>query len=368
MKSGHAGFFGGISMQGDDCDLHLSARIMSIKLGEIGIALSEGHIIDAFKNFAFKNFRDGKTGLNLGIRVKTGLRRTQKGVEFSVAVRDSWRVEMLYDEPSGIAELTVLACSPEEGGGATWSKHDLPSGSPSFTRIEKTDGPFEGGCDFCYVSREMSFSHGELWDRSLHIPADRGYYSDGSARWEIRYVSNRTAGRDGSPLCRLFWGNGNVMAEEYGDSLIGRHRAAEDGPAYLEYYPNGTVAAKVFAIHGSVIGEPERFYPSGAPKLEDSRRDISGLDDWRNWYATGAGGGGITLNGGISAICDSISSRLAKESLLSSSKGKVAMSLPRHLGSGIDSPTKNPPIVTTIAGAAPTRISSGGQIALPSRL
>ena len=300
-------------MQGEGCDLHLPSRIFSIKLGEIGVNISEERVIEAYTNFFQK--RGGR--LELGGRTKAGFHQSPSGIEFFVAVRDSWRLEMLYDDSSGNSTITVYSGFRSEDAGVVWDKHDLPSGTASFTKIEKADGPFEGGCDFCFVSEERHFSHGELWDRSLQIPAYRGYYSDGVARWELRYVDGRAAGRDGIPLGKLFWGNGNVMAEEYGDSIVGRNRPLADGPAYLEYYPDGTVACKVFAVKGKVVGDPERFHPCGGRKLGESQRDFQGLEDWRKWRAAGRGSGAIILGTEPSLTADHISSQLAKESLLS---------------------------------------------------
>ena len=298
--SGRGGvFFGGVSVQGDDCELSLAAKIFSLKLAELGVVLSEDGVVGFFKD---RRADDVLRGVASKVRVVGG--RADSGIELSASLKEAWRIEMFYAKEKGVATVTVLACSLEYGNEPAWSRHDLPSGSPSFTQIEKCEDPFGGGGHFCHVARETHFSNGELWDRSLHAPADSGYYPDGTRKWEIRYTAGRRSGRGGEPWCKFFWDNGAVMAEEYGGDLKGRHRSPEAGHAYAEYYPSGDCAGRVFAVDGVRVGQAERFFPDGG-KIDESQWGLEG------WWATSAdSGGGLTLGGEPSLTVDSISSRL----------------------------------------------------------
>jgi hypothetical protein len=129
----------------------------------------------------------------------------------------------------------------------------LPPSDAGKTTVA-TDEDYTGGDQWvplAFVSRELHYAHGLLWDPSPDVAADTHFYMDGSVKWKRRHQGGRMMGRgDHSPAHESYWPGGALQAEEYGSVNFGRHRDPLVGPAYVECHPNGQKALEVFARRG----------------------------------------------------------------------------------------------------------------------
>jgi len=232
-------------MQGENCSRYLQARVMAMKISQVGGEGEEGDLIRFIRDHDFRG--NGKIGRKISDTVVLFSGERQEGYTGVVVARvgSYWDVVLRSKEDGG--EIVTLFREGGRVGGAL--VQDPPSGAAAKTVVTQADNPYSRGVGFAYVSRETHYSFGLLWDPGEQRAADIHYYEDGTVKMMRRYQGGRMMGRgDHLPCHASYWPNGNLQSEEYGHSDYGRFRNPSAGPAYAEYHPNGKAALEVYAL------------------------------------------------------------------------------------------------------------------------
>lgn len=177
--------------------------------------------------------------------------------------------------------LTFARFSPSKEG--EWLLQDHPSGSPAQTVVVKYSAAFWNPivqdhnsilpCSAWstlpdgFIVKASHYSHGLLWDPSGTSPAETCLYPDGSTYWRRRYRAGLCRDNASSPCFEAFWGTGTPMVVEYGHEGVGKHRPANQGPAYQEFHVNGQPALVMYAEHGKAKS-CAWFNSDGTPLLQ----------------------------------------------------------------------------------------------------
>lgn len=127
-----------------------------------------------------------------------------------------------------------------------WLLHDPPSGAPGRVQVE-------GLGDAIAVTRATHFCNDTEWSPKVEEPADTGFFSDGAVAWRSWMVGGYEVSRRGLPRFESFWPNGRRMLVEYGCGAGRLHRDPQDGPAYEEWHPDGSIALQIHALEGGVV-------------------------------------------------------------------------------------------------------------------
>ncbi len=243
-------------MSGERCAHRLLARIMMLKIRQAGGECEEGDVLKILSDIDVGRGGWGRGDWAGGV-AKGGVTFTlgeagREGVRPIVAlVGTEWSV-YLHPEPDGAGGTVTSLLKDTLGRRQSWV-HDLPGSSAGKTTVS-TGEDYMGGKQWvplAFVSRELHYAHGLLWDPSPDIAADTHFYLDGSVKWRRRYQGGRMMGRgDHAPAHESYWPGGALQAEEYGSVNYGRHRDPLVGPAYVECHPNGQKALEVFARRG----------------------------------------------------------------------------------------------------------------------
>lgn len=160
-----------------------------------------------------------------------------------------WRVSIFFH-----TDMTCgWVCTSVKGDLGTWVKQDLPSGVAAEVFFATDWGGKDGrGVDEPFLGKETHYTQGLLWDPDRNTAAETCYYEDGGIRWIRRSRGGKFASRDGKPCLESFGRDGNPELAEYGSEGVGRHRPVEEGPAYIEFHPNGQAAVEIFVERGKV--------------------------------------------------------------------------------------------------------------------
>ncbi len=253
MNQGSTFSLGGIGMSGEASDLHLMARIMSIKISHAGGSGVEEDLVLRYLH-CYVRGEAAQTRLKISDSVTLGIGEHSSSSPPPVVaeVGPHWKVFLhpsLHLDERGSSQggtITTLLKDPLKKGNA-WVQDPI-FGSPAKTTISAGDSPELPNMEYFYVSRETHYSHGLVWDPNSEKAADMAFFDDGSIKWKRRYQGGKMMGRgDCIPAHESYWPAGILQAEEYGSVNHGRFRDPLIGPAYVEYHPNGQKALEVFA-------------------------------------------------------------------------------------------------------------------------
>lgn len=252
----------------------LLIRVMASKMEEAGCRPSEEDLREKL-NLAMEE-PPSRTGTfemeSTSASLKFFQKRTAQGlVALTAEVCQSRRVTVRIVPRQGLVEMvsTVLSGDRARRRGGEWEVHDLPSGGAASTQIQ-----FDKKKDLACVVRETHFSHGEKWNPSPGKHAEVCFYQGGNVRWRQSFVAGLLRAAGDLPVYESFWENGTRQVEEYGSCPGGRHRERNNGPAYMEFYPNGAMALCMFAQKGRRSGPPLFFWADGE-KREPSKADLA---------------------------------------------------------------------------------------------
>lgn len=259
-----------------------AARIMAARLIEVGDAVEEDEITQAMGvlSLAMSKTRGGR-GVARGFSWITGrfeLRRDQFGAGVmstyaSSGIRVSMEAHLLEENRIIQAKIRVIGCG--------WELHDTPSGGAARVQVR----PREDG-QGAYIWRESHYSYGRRWDPTPDKAAENFYYEDGGIKCRQRFFQGAAGARGDAPVFEGFFKDGSRRVIEYGDSIRGKHRSKNLGPAYQEFHPGGEVSLVIFAEHGKQLGETKRFLPGGGEAGKPSENggipcaSITQVDSW----------------------------------------------------------------------------------------
>lgn len=139
------------------------------------------------------------------------------------------------------SSVTIRARS----GGGEFVLQDSPS-RPALVQL-RAGPPFSAA-----VTREAHFSGGTQWSPDAVTPAIRTYYAGGGVCWQARYDGGVGGGSGGRARFESFWPDGTPQTIEFGSSKTGIHRPVPDGPAYSEFYPDGSQALEIYSEKGVI--------------------------------------------------------------------------------------------------------------------
>lgn len=238
-------------MTGERCSHRLLSRITTLKIRQAGGVCDEDDILKILSDIDWRRGGWGRGGGKSrgGVTFTIG-EPSEKGIRPIVSlVGTEWSV-YLHPELDGRGGTVTSLLKDPLGKRQAWV-HDLPGSSAGKTIVSAGDDYLSTGGPMAFVSRELHYSNGLLWDPSPDIAADTCFYEDGGLKWKRRYQGGRMMGRgDHSPAHESYWQSGVLQAEEYGSVNFGRHRDPSVGPAYTEYHPTGQKALEVFARRG----------------------------------------------------------------------------------------------------------------------
>jgi len=171
----------------------------------------------------------------------------------NVHIGKGWKVFMSINESGGVTVETsrrnpetknqeALPISDDD-----WILHDPPQGGCSRVSIDLHDGEVA-------LTRRTHFCNGEEWSPRVTEEADAGLLSDGRLTWRAWKANGVELSRSGMPRFESYWPNGKKMSVEYGNSRGELHRNPDEGPAYQEWHPDGSIALEIYALGGRVVG------------------------------------------------------------------------------------------------------------------
>lgn len=166
-----------------------------------------------------------------------------------------WKIQAALPLEGAMARVSVFLASPTTGG--MFLLQDPPNGRASLVTIGQTrpdsypaGSPPPASAAFAskaYIWSECHHSYGQMWDPSLSVPAEAWYYDSGIVHCAARYQRGKLGSPSPSIPCFMsFWANGSPQVVEFGSQGQGRHRPLEEGPAYVEFFPNGVPALEIF--------------------------------------------------------------------------------------------------------------------------
>lgn len=267
--------WGGLTMTGKDSHLVLPSRIASQSVLELGIVISEGEFVQAFKeNLPALSFKVPSGLLKKVPNSRATFYPLSDGLKLSITLLPEWKFEFSVTRYGQLSSLNTFNFD-----GHNWVSQDLPSGAPAETVISSPCNYGDcGQSDFSYVFRERNFFQGEQWNSRRNISADRAYYDHGGPRWAFNYVAGEPKSESDRPWCSFFWEDGSPMMREYGCYRRGLHRPASEGPAYEEFYRGGKSAQQVYAEYGRAIEIPTpHLHLLLSSKEKESRGKIHAL-------------------------------------------------------------------------------------------
>ena len=170
-------------------------------------------------------------------------------------VGEKWKVEVslpgtFFSDGSVVNPPSVSVFFSSEGHMGEFALQDPPDGSPASVTVgigTSPAGTHHVSAYFAYVRQESHHFNGAKWNPKFSIPAEIKYYPAGNVESRTHYLRGKMGSNDPDiPCFESFWEDGSPQVIEYGTEAHGRFRPPDSGPAYVEHFPNGTVALEIF--------------------------------------------------------------------------------------------------------------------------